>query len=95
MSATMIILTVAVAIALIAALAPVGILALARSVPTSQEESAAFSALGPNLGACLRAGTRLQASRQALRAALSEALYQRLIALPAPVATQAVEAAKK
>jgi hypothetical protein len=75
---------------------PAGILTLSRSVPTSKEESAAFSALGPNLGACLRSGTKLQASRQALRAALSEALYQRLIApIPAPVATQAVEAAKK
>jgi hypothetical protein len=75
---------------------PGGILALSRSVPTSKEESAAFSALGPNLGACLRSGTKLQASRQALRAALSEALYQRLVApMPAPVATQTVEAAKK
>jgi len=75
---------------------PAGVLALARSVPTSKEESAAFTALGPNLGACLRAGTKLQASRQALRAALSEALYQRLNApTPAPVATPAVEAAKK
>jgi len=71
---------------------PAGVLALARSVPTSKEESAAFTALGPNLGACLRAGTKLQASRQALRAALSEALYQRL---NAPFATPAVEAAKK
>ena len=71
---------------------PAGVLALARSVPTSKEESAAFTALGPNLGACLRAGTKLQASRQALRAALSEALYQRL---HAPFATPAVEAAKK
>jgi len=75
---------------------PAGILALARSVPTSKEESAAFAALGPNLGACLRAGTKLQASRQALRAALSEALYQRLHApAGAPVAATAVEAAKK
>lgn len=73
---------------------PVGILALTRTVPTSKEESAAFSALGGNLGTCLRAGTKLQASRQALRAALAEALYQRLNA-PTPTPAPVVEAAKK
>jgi hypothetical protein len=57
---------------------PAGIMTLVRTVPTSAEESAAFSALGGNLGTCLRAGTKLQASRQSLRAALADALYQRL-----------------
>lgn len=71
---------------------PAGILALVNTVPVSKEEAAAFTALRPNLGACLRAGTKLQASRQALRAALADALFQRLNApSPAPV----VEAAKK
>lgn len=78
---------------------PAGVLALIRTVPISKEESAAFSGLGGNLGTCLRAGTKLQASRQALRAALADALYQRLNA-PAPppaptaAAATAVEAAK-
>jgi hypothetical protein len=73
---------------------PAGVLALARTEPVSEEESAAFGALMDNFGKCLRAGVKLQASRPALRAALSEALYQRLNAqVPAPVATQ--EAAKK
>jgi len=76
---------------------PAGILTLVRTVPTSPEESAAFSALGGNLGKCLRAGTKLQASRQSLRAALADALYQRVHA-PAPARTAAtataVEAAK-
>ena len=71
---------------------PAGVLALVRTVPVTKEEAAAFTALRPNLGACLRAGTKLQASQQALRAALADALFQRLNA-PAPTAT-AVEAAK-
>ena len=76
---------------------PAGIVALTKTVPTTKEEGAAFSALGGNLHACLRAGTKLQASRQALRAALADALYQRLNApAPAPTAAAAtaVEAAK-
>lgn len=72
---------------------PAGILTLVRSVPTSPEENAAFAALGGNLGTCLRAGTKLQASRQSLRAALADALYQRIYG-PAPTAATAVEAAK-
>jgi hypothetical protein len=74
---------------------PGGILTLARTVPTSKEENAAFGGLMDSLGKCLRAGTRLQAGRQALRAALAEALYQRLNA-PAPTvaAAPASEAAK-
>lgn len=76
---------------------PAGIISLSRTVPFSKEESAAFSGLNGNLGTCLRAGTKLQASRQALRAALADALYQRLNApTPAPTAAAAtaVEAAK-
>lgn len=72
---------------------PAGIVALTKTVPTTKEEGAAFSALGGNLHACLRAGTKLQASRQSLRAALADALYQRLNA-PTAAATTAVEAAK-
>jgi hypothetical protein len=72
---------------------PAGIVALTKTAPTTKEEGAAFSALGGNLHACLRAGTKLQASRQSLRAALSDALYQRLNA-PTAAATTAVEAAK-
>jgi hypothetical protein len=75
---------------------PAGVLALARTQPASAEENAAFSGLMGNFGKCLRAGVKLQASRPALRAALSEALYQRLNApTPAPMASTAVEAAKK
>ena len=76
---------------------PAGVLTLIRSVPTTPEENAAFAALGGNLGTCLRAGTKLQASRQSLRAALADALYQRIHGpVPAPTATAAtaVEAAK-
>lgn len=76
---------------------PAGIVSLTRTVPFTKEEGAAFSALGGNLGTCLRAGTKLQASRQALRAALADALYQRLNApapAPAAAAATAVEAAK-
>jgi hypothetical protein len=75
---------------------PAGVASLARTEPASAEENAAFGALMDNFGKCLRAGVKLQASRPALRAALSEALFQRLNApTPAPVATPAVEAAKK
>lgn len=74
---------------------PGGILTLVRSVPTSPEEGAAFAALSGNLGTCLRAGTKLQASRQSLRAALADALYQRVYGpAPAAVPAKAVEAAK-
>ena len=73
---------------------PAGVLALVNTVPVSKEEAAAFTALRPNLGACLRAGTKLQASQQALRAALADALFQRLNA-PASAPAPVVEAAKK
>ena len=62
----------------IADINPAGIAALIRTEPVSREENAAFAALTDNLGKCLRAGTKLQASRQALRAALADALFQRL-----------------
>jgi hypothetical protein len=73
---------------------PVAAATLVRTEPTSGKESAAFASLTGDLGKCLRAGTRLQASRQALRAALAEALFQRINA-PAGGARAAVEAAKR
>ena len=76
---------------------PAGVVALARTKPTSTEENAAFGSLMDNFGKCLRARVKLQASRPALRAALSDALYQRLNAptpAPTPAAATAVEAAK-
>ena len=76
--------------ACIADINPAGIGALIRTVPTTPDEGQAFAALSPDMGKCLRAGTKLQANRQSLRAALAEALFQRLNA-PAP---QAAEAAK-
>jgi hypothetical protein len=48
----------------------------------SKEEAAAFGAVMPSLGVCLRAGAKLQANRQGLRAALADALYQRLTRPP-------------
>lgn len=63
---------------------PAAAATLIRSEHSSKDESAAFAGLVDNLGKCLRAGTRLQASRPALRAALAEALYQRINA-PAEV----------
>lgn len=74
----------------IADINPAGIGALIRTVPTTPDEGQAFAALSPDMGKCLRAGTKLQANRQSLRAALAEALFQRLNA-PAP---QTAEAAK-
>lgn len=73
---------------------PAGILDLIRTEPASKEEATAFSGLSDNLGKCLRAGTRLQASRQALRAALADALFQR-VSRPAPALETVAEAAKK
>lgn len=58
-------------------------LALLRTTPYSDGESAAFGVLAPTLGACLRAGVKVAGNRQSLRAALADALYQR-IANPAP-----------
>jgi hypothetical protein len=77
--------------ACIADVNPAGIGALIRTVPAAPEEGQAFAALSPDLGRCLRAGTKLQANRQSLRAALAEALFQRLNAPAAPT----VEAVKK
>ena len=77
--------------ACIADINPAGIAALIRTVPTTPEEGQAFAALSPDMGKCLRAGTKLQANRQSLRAALAEALFQRLNAPAAPT----VEAVKK
>jgi hypothetical protein len=57
---------------------PAGIEALIRTEPGNPDENAAIAAMAPNLGRCLGAGTRLDASRQALRAALADALYQRV-----------------
>ena len=57
---------------------PSQIIALIKTDPGSDDETAAFGALSPNLTKCLSAGTRLDAGRQALRAALADALYQRL-----------------
>ena len=70
---------------------PRGVGAVLSTRGYSKEEGAAFGALSPSLGPCLRVGAKLQANRPALRAALADALYQRLHG-PAPVASQ--EAAK-
>ena len=64
---------------------PAAAATLIRTEHSSKDESAAFEGLFDDLGKCLRAGSRLQASRPALRAALAEALYQRINA-PAEVA---------
>jgi hypothetical protein len=71
--------------ACIADVNPAGIGALIRTVPTTPGEGQAFAALSPDMGRCLRAGTKLQANRQSLRAALAEALFQRLNAPTAPI----------
>ena len=68
----------------VAETSPAGILALIDTVPYSDGEGAAFGALGPSLGACLRAGVKVRGNRQSVRAALADALYQR-IANPAPL----------
>lgn len=73
---------------------PAGVWTLIGTDPMSKAEGTAFGGLSENLGKCLRAGTKLQASRQALRAALADALFQRLYA-PTPAPAPAVEAAKK
>ncbi|MEO7239767.1 MAG: hypothetical protein ABIW16_00030 [Sphingomicrobium sp.] len=72
---------------------PAAAATLIRTPPAGSEEGAAFASLADNLGKCLRAGTRLQASRQALRAALAEALYQR-INVPLPASAPTAEATK-
>jgi hypothetical protein len=70
--------------------APAQTLALLRTLPYGGDEGAAFGALGPHLGACLRAGVKVTGNRQSLRAALADALYQR-VANPAPVASKPPE----
>lgn len=67
--------------------APAETLSLLKTIPYSDGEGAAFGALGPSLGACLRAGVKVTGNRQSLRAALADALYQR-VANPAPPAPQ-------
>jgi hypothetical protein len=64
---------------------PQGIAGILKTREYSQDERAAFGAVAPSLGPCLRVGAKLQANRQALRAALADALYQR-ITRPAPAA---------
>jgi len=66
---------------------PRGIASVLSTRGYSKEEGAAFGALSPSLGPCLRVGAKLQANRPALRAALADALYQRLQAPPAAAAT--------
>jgi len=68
-------------------------LSLLKTEPYSDQEGTAFAALGPTLGACLRAGVKVAGNRQSLRAALADALYQR-VANPVAVATGAPETAK-
>lgn len=68
--------------------APTETLALFNTDPYGDAEGAAFGALGPHLGACLRAGVKLTGNRQSLRAALADALYQR-VANPPPAPTPA------
>lgn len=64
---------------------PKGVAGILATQGYSNEERAAFGAVAPSLGNCLRAGAKLQANRQALRAALADALYQR-VTRPAPSA---------
>jgi hypothetical protein len=65
--------------------APAETLALLKTLPYSDAEGAAFGAVAPHLGACLRAGVKVTGNRQSLRAALADALYQR-VANPMPIA---------
>lgn len=62
---------------------PDGVGALLATAIFTNQEGAAFGALSPNFGPCLRVGAKLQANRQSLRAALAEALFHRLYD-PAP-----------
>jgi hypothetical protein len=74
--------------------APAQILALLKSEPYSDAEQAAYGALGPHLGACLRVGAKVDANRQTLRAALADALYQRVANPPPAAVTVPNQAAK-
>ena len=67
--------------------APAETLSLIKTEPYSEAEGAAFGALGPHLGACLRIGAKVDANRQTLRAALADALYQRVVNPAPPVAS--------
>ncbi len=67
--------------------APAETLSVLKTLPYSDAEGAAFEALGPHLGACLRAGIRVRGNRQSLRAALADAFYQRVVN-PAPPSAQ-------
>jgi len=67
---------------------PGAILRLVKTEPYSDDEGAAFTAVVPDLGTCLRAGVKLTGNRQSLRAALADALYQRIAnPTPAPAAS--------
>ena len=73
-------------------IAPTETLALLNTDPYSDAEGAAFAAIVPHMGACLRAGVKLTGNRQSLRAALADALYQRVAnpsPAPAPAPVQA------
>jgi hypothetical protein len=63
---------------------PAAVLALLKTEGYSDAEGNAFGALGPELGACLQAGTKVDANRQSLRAAIADALYQRVANPPPP-----------
>jgi hypothetical protein len=69
---------------------PRGVAGILATRGYSKDEGAAFGAVMPTLGTCLRVGAKLRANRPALRAALADALYQRLTR-PAP--TSAPDAA--
>lgn len=60
-----------------AAVDPVRLMALLNSKADTEEEKAAFAALGPVFGQCLVSGAKLKANRLSLRSALAEALYHR------------------
>ena len=64
---------------------PQGIVGIMATRGYSKEEGAAFGAVVPSIGTCLRVGAKMQANKQSLRAALADALYQRL-RTPAPSA---------
>ena len=75
--------------------APAQTMALIRAAPYSEAESNAFGELGPSLGACLQAGTKVDANRQTLRAALADALYQRVANPPPPAPVASPSAASQ
>jgi hypothetical protein len=66
---------------------PASIMGLLRTAPGSWDEQSWMQSLPASLSRCLRVGVHLDANRGALRAALADALYQRVHAQSATVAS--------